>query len=142
MQVFISYKFTGESLESLESFLTPVKNKFEEMGINSYCNFFDEDLVIRSKEFKKQDWVFDAFRTLNNSQLLFVLLTSEEKSEGMILEVGYAIARGIPIVVAIKSDVKNTYLHGMANLIIDWADTSDLLSRISKTDFTSIKVLQ
>jgi nucleoside 2-deoxyribosyltransferase len=56
----------------------------------------------------------------------------------MILEVGYSIARGIPIVVAIKDGVGNTYLPGMANLVITYTDIEDLLNKISSIDLKNL----
>ena len=135
MKGFISYRFTGEKLEDLKNILTPIQNKLKKVGVDAYCNFFDKDLPIRSKNFKPQDYVFDAFKTLDNIELLFVLITSENKSEGMILEVGYSIAKSIPVVVAVEKSVKNTYLPDMANLVIRFNSTDDLLEKISKTNF-------
>jgi tRNA A37 threonylcarbamoyladenosine dehydratase len=133
---FISYRFTGEKIDVLEKTLAPIQNKLKEVGIDAYCNFFDKDLLVRSKNFKQQDYVFDAYKTINNGvNLIFVLITSDNKSEGQILEFGYSIAKNIPIVVAIKEGVAGTYLPGMANLVIQYKDINDLLEKISETDF-------
>jgi hypothetical protein len=138
MKGFISYRFTGESEKDLKDLLIPIQNKLKEIGVDAYCNILEKGFEIRSKNFKPQDYVFDAFKTLNNVELLFVLITSEGKSEGMLMEVGYSLAKLIPIIVAVKSDVKGTYLPGMAKLVINFDDTDDLLKKITKIDIKNL----
>ena len=53
----------------------------------------------------------------------------------MILEIGYAIAKNIPVIVAIKDDIKDTYLPNMANKTITWNNVNDLLEKMQETDF-------
>ena len=136
---FISYRFTGEKIEDLNSALSQIQNKLKEVDVDAYCNLFDKNLPVSpTADFKAQDFVFDAFKKINGTDILFTYITSENKSEGMILEVGYALAKNIPLVVAIKDDVKNTYLPVMANLVIQYNDLNDLLEKISETDFNSL----
>src|SRR3989338_7118515 len=139
MKGFISYRFTGEKLEDLKTLLTQVQNGLKEAGVDAYCNLFDEDFETRSKNFKPQDYVFDAFKILGGIEILFVVITSENKSEGMIMEVGYSIAKTIPVVVAIRNGVENTYLPGMANMVIHWSSIDDLVHKIKRTDFKRLK---
>lgn len=138
MKVFISYRFTGESKEDLDNLLIPIKTTLDGRGIDLYCNYFDSDLAVRSKNFAPQDYVFDAFSTLNNCQLLIALIKSSDKSEGMILEVGYAIAKGIPVVAAVKDGVNGTYLPGMAKGKIEWSTNEDLCKKIENFDFNDL----
>lgn len=140
MKGFISYKHSGEDNEELKSILTPIVNKFKEVGIEAYCNLFDEELAKKAEFYKPgRDYVLDSLNILESKEIIFVLLRSEVKSEGMLMEVGYAIAKGIPIIVAIKNDIKNTYLPTMANKVIEWSDLDDLLNKISSTDFKLFK---
>jgi len=138
MKGLISYRFTGEKPEDLKNLLIPVRNKLKEVGVDAYCNLLDEDLETRSKSFQPQDYVFDAFRILDSSDMLFAVVASEYKSEGMIMEVGYSIAKGIPVIVAIKEGIADTYLPGMANLVIHWNNLEDLLNKISKVEYKSL----
>ncbi len=138
MKGFISYRFTGENEKDLKNLLVPIQNKLKEIGVDAYCNILEKGFEARSKNFKPQDYVFDAFKTLNNVGLVFVLITSEGKSEGMLMEVGYSLAKNIPIIMAIKSGVKGTYLPGMVKLVIDFDDLNDLLKKISKIDVKNL----
>jgi nucleoside 2-deoxyribosyltransferase len=137
-KAFISYKFTGETKENLENLLHPIVEALKNSSIDAYCNFFDENLPVRSKNFKPHEFVTDAFKNINESDFVFVVLNSEEKSEGMIMEIGYATAKNIPIVIAVKNNVTNTYLPGMANMVIPWDNINDLVEKISKIDFKNL----
>ena len=133
--IFISFGLNGETEENLKSIIGPIKEKLEKININAYCNLFDEELLKRSANFKPEDWMTEAFKELSKAELQFVLVTSKDKDEGMILEIGYAIARNIPVIVAIKDDIKDTYLPNMANKTIVWNNVNDLLEKIQGTDF-------
>ncbi len=97
-----------------------------------YCNFFDEDLPIRSKNFKPHEFVTDAFKTIDTIDMQLVIINSEIKSEGMILEMGYAIAKGKKIIVAIQEGIENTYLPGIAHEVIIFNSIEDLTKKISQ----------
>ena len=139
MKGFISYRFTGEKLEDLHALLGPVRDALQDKGVDAYCNLHDEDLANRSKNFKPQDYVFDAFKTIDGVDVLFVVVTSENKSEGMILEMGYALGKNKSIIVAVKEGVGRTYLPGMAKVLIKWTDINDLVSKIKQLDFENLK---
>ncbi len=128
---FISYKHTGENESSLIALLQPIKDALTSIGLDVYCNLFDECLPARATSFfGPEGYVFDAFKNIDGAGLLFVVLNSQQKSEGMILEMGYAIAKGVPVIVAVKDGVENTYIPRMAEMIIGWNDLPDLLNKI------------
>src|ERR1035437_2630057 len=126
MKTLISYKFTGETKENLENLIIPINDAFKKANIKAYCTFFDKNLAKIEKTFKPQDYTFYAFKLIDDIDFLFTVLNSDEKSEGMILEVGYCIGKKIPVIVAVKDGVNKTYLPGMANMIINWKDINDL----------------
>jgi nucleoside 2-deoxyribosyltransferase len=138
MKAFNSYRFTGETEENLRNLLTPVTEALHEAGAEAYCNFFDEDLPVRSKNFKPQDYVFDAFKTINGTNMLFVILNSEDKSEGMLMEIGYALAKGKKVVVAVKDGVQKSYVPGMASLVLPYSNVEDLAEKIKNADFKAL----
>lgn len=136
--IFISFGLNGETESNLKNMIAPIKQKFSEKDIEAYCNLFDEELLKRSIDFKPEDWMHEAFKELDKAELQFVLLSSEAKDEGMILEIGYAIAKNIPVVVAIKDSIKDTYIPNMAGFVIKWSDIDNLLEQIKKINFNDI----
>ena len=141
MKIFIAYKFSGEKAEALDKLLAPVCDALTEAGHVAYSTFHDPELqpgTDNYKNFAAHHYVFHAFSKLNDMDLLFVLLTSDEKSEGILLEVGYAMARGIPVVVAVKEDVTKTYLPGVGTATFTWSDTQDLVEKLTMFAFDEV----
>lgn len=137
MEAFIAYRHTGESMEDLEVLLGGTRDALARAGVNAYCTFFD-DAEFQNKAFGARQIMQHAFEMIDTKDMLFVIQTSENKSEGMIMEVGYCIAKGIPIVVAVKNGVQNTYLPDMADLQIQWDTIDNLHQQIEATNFTAI----
>src|SRR3989338_5012537 len=106
MKVFVSYRFTGESTEVLNTLLTATKTGLDQNGVESFCSFFFEDHY-RSNGFTSRQIMDHAFDELGTADVLLVILTTDEKSAGMLLEVGYARARQLPIILAMQTDVPN-----------------------------------
>ena len=129
MKLFLAYRFTGEKKEDLEKILVTVRDSLQKNGVEVYCSFFDQE-TFASKKSSARDIMDHAFSVLDKSDMLFVLQTSENKSEGLLMEVGYAIAKNIPIAVAIKEGVKNTYLPEMAGSVIRWKNLQDLVKQV------------
>lgn len=122
---FISYRHKGEDPDKLLKLLTAVRDGLSESGISAYCTFFDED-AFQEKNPGARDIMDHAFKKINTVDVLFVILTSDEKSEGMLMEIGYALAKKIPIVVAAKSTVKVSFVPQMGTYSIVWSDIADL----------------
>jgi len=128
---FISYRHKGENPAKLLKLLTAVREGLSEAGVSAYCTFFDED-AFQEKAFGARDIMDHAFKKINTVDVLFVILTSDEKSEGMLMEIGYALAKKIPIVVAAKNTVKVSYVPEMATYFIVWSDIAELTRKIGE----------
>lgn len=140
MKTFIAYRFTGEDPKQLKPLLVAVRDGLKNTGVEAYCTFFDED-EFKGKSYNARQIMEHAFRIMNESDFLFALQTSENKSEGMLMEVGYCIAKGIPVVVAIKAGVKNTYVPEMGEVKLTWRTTEDLVKELQRIDFKQLKAL-
>ncbi|MDQ5943556.1 MAG: hypothetical protein QG675_324 [Patescibacteria group bacterium] len=138
MKTFISYRHTGEDQKSLEKLLIPIRDTMQEEGVEAYCTFFDED-EFQGKSFGPREIMNHAFSIIDKSDFLFVVQTSDSKSEGMLMEVGYCIANNIPVVVATKDTVGYTYMPDMATVSFRWKDPEDLAQKIAKTNFSNLK---
>ena len=72
-----------------------------------------------------------SYEELDKSDCLLAFVKSEEKSEGMLLEIGYAIAKKKKFILAIKKDAKTVFLREMANQIIEFDNLKDLYEKLS-----------
>lgn len=79
-----------------------------------------------------------AFSIIEKSDFIFVVQASDGKSEGMLMEVGFCIARGIPVVVATKEGLGYTYLPDMARIKLKWASVNELVQMIESTDLSKL----
>jgi nucleoside 2-deoxyribosyltransferase len=131
MKAFIAYRHTGEATEHLLGLLTAVRDGLTEAGVSAYCTFFDED-TFKVKSYKASDIMDHAFKKIGTVDVLFVLMTSDEKSEAMLMEIGYCIAKKIPIVVAVKDTVKSSYVPELADYSIVWSDIAELAHKIGE----------
>lgn len=137
MKTFIAYRHTGEDPAALEKILGGVRSAFDQVEVNAYATFFDET-VFQAKSMGAKEIMNHAFSIIDESDFLFVIQTSENKSEGLLMEVGYCIAKDIPVVVATHEEVKHTYLPEMATLSISWVDPQDLFNKIAEMDFSKL----
>lgn len=54
------------------------------------------------------------------------------------MEIGYCIAKEIPVVIAAKENVFSTYLPEMASYTFYWKKNSDLLQNLQIFDFNKV----
>jgi hypothetical protein len=129
MRYYISYKFLGLDKEELKKKLNVISSAIEEMGYGSFIFFRD-----------KQNWgtiqmsideiIKSAFFEINKSEVFFAFVESDEKSEGMLLEAGYAKASNKKIILAIKKGIDLRFLRSIADTIIEFDDFSSLKEKI------------
>ena len=125
---FLAYRFSGESQDVLHERLSLVVEALKNAGIDAYCNFFDNH-IMDSKNLSKRQIIDKAFKKIDESDGLFVLIASNDKSEGQLFEVGYAIAKSKNIIAAIQQDV-DTHVSDLANNVIRWNDLNDLSKKL------------
>ncbi len=134
MKTFVSYRHTGENPTELRNILTVVQEALRSVGVEAYCTFFDEP-AFKREGYGAREILDHAFSEIDTCDFLLVIQTSEAKSEGMLMEVGYCIAKHIPIVVATKLGVELTYVPKMATAVLTWVDVDDLGERLRSFNF-------
>lgn len=137
MKAFIAYRFTGEEPEQLGELLARVRDKLKEAEVEAYCTFFDE-ASFKDKSYGAKQIMEHAFAVIDKSDMLLIIQTSENKSEGMLMEAGYCLAKGIPIVAAVKKGVTATYVPQIADRSFEWTDLEDFQKKIEAFDFPSV----
>lgn len=127
-RVFCSYAYTGEDAERVERCMKGVVEAFSSAGINAYCNLYDPEVA--NFTVAKQ-YIDRALNVINSMDILFVVMTSERRSEGMLIEVGAAYNAGKPLILArhISANGK-TYLDTLATQTFEWKTEADLIAGI------------
>ena len=137
MKLFLAYRHTGADPAQLEKQLPAVRDALLGKVDEVYCTFFEEN-DFQDKSMSAADIMHHAFDKITELGGLFVLLSSEGKSEGMLMEVGYCIAKNIPVIVAKHDAVQHTYVPSLANITFDYADDADLVEQINKLDLAGL----
>lgn len=128
MGYFIAYRHTGADSERLEELLPAVCDAIKAKGEDVYCTYFDED-DFRRDNYSPSEIMKHAFERIESLGNLFIVIDGQEKSEGMLLEAGYCLAKEIGFTVAKKAGV-NTYLDQLADNCFEYNDVEDLLVKI------------
>lgn len=125
---FVAYRFTGEDPDVLHDRMSTVVDSLKKVGIDGFCNLFDEKEYQKSK-FGAKEIMDIAFNKIDNSEGVFVVIASDDKSEGLLMEIGYAYAKKKHIIVAVHEDA-TTYAPSIGNQSIVWRDNKDLAAKI------------
>jgi nucleoside 2-deoxyribosyltransferase len=130
MKVFLSYRFTGEDPSELKEVLKRLCASLDKSGHDCFCAFWKNDFFNENKFTYKQ--ILDyAFNEIDNSDCLLAFVKSAEKSEGMLLEIGYALAKKKKFILAIKKGLDTVFLHEMADQVIDFENLEELHEKLT-----------
>jgi nucleoside 2-deoxyribosyltransferase len=126
MKWYVAYKFTGEDMEILEETMKKICSYLEDAGNENYCSLFDSSIVDigNKKVFEK------AFDKIDKSDAVLVFVKSNDRSEGMLMEIGYALAKGKRVVLVIKKDVGRTHLREIIDEVIEFEDIEIKLAKL------------
>jgi nucleoside 2-deoxyribosyltransferase len=129
MRIYIAYKFVGENPKELGVTLTGIAKVLKEAGHEAYFALMDEELFIKKKFSLKQILNY-ALRELDSCDCILVFIRSNEKSEGMLIEVGYALANNKKIILAIKKGIHLPFTKDIANEIIEFENIEELNKKL------------
>jgi len=129
MKFFIAYKVTGENVEELEKTIKTICSAIKEKGHEYYCTIEEESFEEKSRK----DMMDHAFHKINDADALFVFINSEGKSEGMLMEIGYALGNNKKIILAINKKVQKTYLREIADKVIEFNNIEDIKDKIGES---------
>ncbi len=129
-KVFCSIAITGEDEAAAKARMHAVVDEFAKSGIDAYCSLFDEAMAGFTKA---KQFVDGTLREMQTRDVLFVITTSERRSEGQLIEIGVAYNNGMPIIlVQHESAVGKSYINELAVETHVWQEADDLLEIIKK----------
>lgn len=123
-KIFCSYAFTGEDKLKVEARMCRVVDLLERCGCEVYCNLFDDatDNYNNPRQFLRR-----AIGQMNECDKILVIQTSPRRSEGMLIEIGVAMARNKSILLAQhQSATGKSYLPDLAKRTRTWQNESEL----------------
>lgn len=129
MKIFLSFRYTGESRDELQKFFYPLRDKLISYGHEVYLSL-DDLITWDSSELTVREKFAKTFRELETSDALVVVVRTGDKSEGMLMEVGFALALPRPIYLYVAKGI-DTYIREVATSVIEFTGHEDLLASIS-----------
>ena len=131
MKIFISYKFAEENQDELKEFMENIKSALEKSSHKVLTTFFNAGEFQRTGASMRK--IMDtALGYIDNSELVLCIIKSPDKSEGMILEIGYAIAKKKKIILAVKEGLETRWIKEYASEIIKFKDMKELYGKLKK----------
>jgi len=124
MKVFCSYAYTGEDERAVRERMDRVVAALKENGHDVYCNLFDDGTIgfVNPEQFMHR-----ALAILPSYDVVLVIQASARRSEGLLMEVGAALALHKQIILAQhESSVGQTYLPALANRTETWRNSEEL----------------
>lgn len=137
MKAFIANRVSGEDMQRLTVMVKGIRESFRAINVDTYSTIIDEPEFI-DKGMNARQIMDHAFARIRASDFLFVVQTSNEKSEGMLIEVGYCVGRKMPILAAVNTAVSGSYLADMATAAFRWDDFGDLSQKIHALDMKTL----
>ena len=128
MKLFLSFRYTGETAKNLQGFFYPVRDALIARGDEVYLSLDDLDTWGETALPMKEKFA-RTFRVLADSDVLLVVVRSSDRSEGMLMEVGYALAQNKPIYLAAQSGVQ-TYVRDVATKVLEFTGQAELLEKL------------
>ncbi|MBP6038292.1 MAG: hypothetical protein KA604_03045 [Candidatus Saccharimonas sp.] len=113
---FLAYKGSGEDQAELLEFLHRIKSAYISRGDAIYITDLDKHDVNRSLE--------AAYDRILSSDALVVIMKEGNKSEGMLVEIGFAYKR-VPISI-FKHTLAQTRLTSLADQVSEWNSVNEL----------------
>ena len=116
--LFISFRFTGEDPAIRKQEIDFLIEKLQPTYPHIYCSLYDD--FFEQEGISYADIIERTLDMLSQSKKMLIYVKSSEKSEGMLIEVGYAIAKNIPMEVYIKKGVSTTFLRDVTDRVVEF----------------------
>jgi len=131
VKIFLVYRFTGENIVELEKTCDSIVSALEKSGHKCFCSLSREEHYQKNKLTRKQIY-FDAMKEIDSCDAVLLFVKSDEKSEGMLVEAGYALAKGKKIILTLKNGVHAELLGYISDEIIEFDTIEELCEKLSK----------
>ncbi|SRR5258708_2750080 len=136
MKIFLSFRFTGEDPNVLSQVNKKIVEAFAKSG-HQVSNSFDMQEHFSANKFTNKQIMQHTFSDLDKADALFAYINSDARSEGMLMEIGYALAKGKKVIIATKIGVKS-YAPELADTAIGFSDLDELYKKLVQLNLGQI----
>ncbi len=130
-KIFISYRFSGENKEQLKKLIEKIHDTIGRAGHRHYSTIFDTDQFANEKWSGKKI-MQKSFAEIDSSDVILFLVRGPEISPGMLVELGYALAKNKKLLLAIDKKITESIFRRQITEVIEFETFQGLLSALSK----------
>lgn len=131
--IFLSYRFTGEDINELTETLGKILSALRSVGHTVYCSIEDEKWF-RENNRTNKEILKHALERLDKSDIILSFVKSDQKSEGMLMEIGYMMAKGKSFALALKRGTKTAFLAELSEPLIEFDSIDELCDKLTKVN--------
>ena len=125
MRYYIAYKFLNTDKEMLKKNLGIISDMIEREG-NTTCIFYRDIQNRWAIQMSIDEVIKQAFVEVKKSDAILAFIESEEKSEWMLLEIGYAKALWKRVKLLIKKWINLRFVRAIADEIIEFESIENI----------------
>ena len=129
MKIYIAYKFQDADKLVLRELLEEVSEILESSGHKTFILFRDVRKW-QNIEIPVDKMMGEMFANIKKTDALLAIIQSNQKSEGLLLEAGFAKALGKKLIIAIKKGVNLRCLKSIADTLIEFDNMDDLKQKL------------
>lgn len=129
--MFISYRFSGIPESQLNQLIHPIYSYFRDNNVDIFCNYYRDKFYVDNLWNAKMIMT-ECFENIDKSHTIICLVDTDKYSCGMLLEIGYALAKNKNIVVCSRINCEINTLCEMASSNIKYSNYSELLSSLKE----------
>ncbi|HEY5695526.1 MAG TPA: nucleoside 2-deoxyribosyltransferase [Candidatus Saccharimonadales bacterium] len=135
MKLFCSYAYTGEDIAVVKKRTRLVVDTLTAHGHEVYCPLFDEVLA-PFQEANDVKVIFQrAFEAIEQQEALVVIVSSERRSAGQLMEIGAALSRHKPVyLMQHKTAAGSSYLPKLVTKTFIWETDAELQKQLATID--------
>lgn len=127
MKIYVAYKYTGADKEKLKILLTSISKTLEKQNHSTFMYFRDGGKWESRDGYIPVGKVMrECFVKIKESDCILILAQSSELSEGMLLDIGYAIALNKPIIVLKQENCSLPKTEALATKILTYKNEEDI----------------
>lgn len=128
-KIQLAYRFSGEKIEDVTRMLKKITKILEEKGHKVYAPALDKTM-----SFEEREDLSNSFRHIDDNEVLLAIIKDKNKSEGQLLEMGYAFAKKKCIFTVIHSEAEHDRVRKLSDKITVFSNTEDLLNKLKEVD--------
>ena len=128
MKIYIAYRFSGADPKEVEENLGKIFDALKTAGHEYICTFERRD-EYKERGVDSKEAFRNSLDAVDECDTTLAFIESDHKSEGMLLELGYALAKEKNIILAVKEGVEVTDKYTPNQLII-FEDIDNLANQL------------